>query len=340
MSRLFNAVRRRAVPGVALGCVLMVALVLVPAVAAGQESGAPAAGGAEAPAPLRFFALGDLPYGPSEVAPMERLLAAAVAQGAPFIVHVGDLKSGSSPCTDEQLQAVAGVFRAVPVPLVYTPGDNEWTDCHRWSAGGLDPRARLARVREVFYADPGVLRLADLGVTSAAPRFPEVYGFVLREVLFVALHVVGSDNGYDADDPAAKAEFRAREAANRAFLTRLLASPQGRAARALVIMIQADPLFESTPGPHGFRAFKAQLVALMGQFPGPVLLIHGDTHHYRHDHPLFDPVRGIPFERLTRVEVPGSPLLGGVWVTVDPGAAEPFASTPVYAVPPDSVGSQ
>ncbi len=229
-------------------------------------------------APLRFFAVGDLTYGESEVPSLKALLAAAV-QGPPFIVHVGDINSGSSPCSDAQLQAIAGLFRAVAV--VYTPGDNEWTDCGRWTAGGLDPRARLARVRETFYADPGVLRLTALGVTQAGERFPEIYGFVMGEVLFVALyivalHIVGSDNGYDADDPAAMTEFRAREAANRNFLSRALASPQGRDARALAIMIQADPLFNGGRGSRGFRGFKAQLVDLMGRFPGPVLLMHGD----------------------------------------------------------------
>lgn len=324
-------------PGRTLACVLLCAAALVVRPVAAQTEGPPPGG---APAPLRFFAVGDLPYGESEVAPLQALLAAAAIQAPPFIVHVGDIKSGSSPCTDAQLQSIAGLFRALPVPLVYTPGDNEWTDCGRWAAGGLDPRARLARVREVFYGDPGVLRLAALGVTQAGERFPEIYGFVMDEVLFVALHVVGSDNGYAADDPAAMAEFRARAAANRDFLTRALASPQGRDARALVIMMQADPQFDQSPGPRGFRGLRAQLVALMGQFPGPVLVIHGDTHHYRHDHPLLDPARGTPFERFTRVEVPGSPIVGGVWIRVDPRAPEPFASDPVYAVSLDSVGSE
>ncbi|WP_295388149.1 hypothetical protein [uncultured Thiodictyon sp.] len=296
-----------------------------------------AQGAAVSAAPLRFFALGDLPYGAPEIAPLKALLAAAAVQRPPFIVHVGDFKSGSSPCTDEELRDIAALFRAVPVPLVYTPGDNEWTDCHRAAAGGYDPRARLKRVREVFYGDPTVLRLAALGVTHAGPRFPEVYGFALDGVLFVALHVVGSDNGRNPAEPGAMAEFAAREAANQAFLTRMLDSAPGRAARALVLMVQADPLFDRGRGPPGLRGFKDRLIALMGQFSGPVLLIHGDTHWYRHDHPLLDPARGTPFERFTRVEVPGAPIVGGVWITVDPSALQPFHSDPVYATSLDSL---
>ena len=41
--------------------------------------------------PLRFFAIGDLPYRESEEEPLRRLLASAVAQRTPFIVHVGDI---------------------------------------------------------------------------------------------------------------------------------------------------------------------------------------------------------------------------------------------------------
>jgi hypothetical protein len=287
-------------------------------------------------APLRFFALGDVPYGQSEVAPMQRLLDAAAAERSPFIVHLGDIKAGSALCSDAHLQSIAGIFRALPMPVVYTPGDNEWTDCHRKGAGGWDPQERLARLREVFFGDPSVLRLAALGAKPASDRFPEIYSFLVGDVLFVALHLVGGNNGLDVDRPSSMAEFTGREAANQAFLTRSLAFAKRQGVRALVLMMQADPLFESGRGPDGFRSFKDQLISLMGQFSGSVLLLHGDTHVYRHDHPLLDPMRGTPFERLTRVEVPGSPTVGGVWITVDPGRQEPFATSRVDAVSLDA----
>ena len=282
--------------------------------------------------PPRFFAVGDLPYHRAEEAPLQALLAAVALEQPSFIVHLGDIKSGGSPCTDEQLRRVAALFQAVPVPVVYTLGDNEWTDCHRPGAGGWDPRERLARLRKIFFADPAVLRLAALGVIQADERYPEIYGFVAGEVLFVALHVVGSDNGLGAAYAGARAEFESRDAVNRAFLSRMLDSPAGQGARALVVLIQANPFFESGKGPEGFQGFKQQLVATMSRFPGPVLVVHGDTHRYQHNHPLLDPARGVPFERFTRVEVPGSPLVGGVWIRVDPDAEEPFTVKPVYAV--------
>jgi hypothetical protein len=288
--------------------------------------------------PLRFFAVGDLPYVASEREPLADLLAAAAARRPPFLVHVGDIKSGSALCTDENLRDIADLFRAQPVPMVYTPGDNEWTDCGRGAAGGLDPRERLARVREVFFGDPGVLRLAALRPISAGWPYPEIHAFRIGTSLVAALHVVGSNNGYDRDDPAALSEFSAREAANLTFLDRVSGLARAAGVRALVLIFQANPLFErSGPGPRGFRAFKERLVRLMGEFSGPVLVLHGDTHGFKHDRPLMDPDRGAPFPRLVRVEVPGSPRVGGVWITVDPDAPEPFAAEPVYALSLDAL---
>ncbi len=293
--------------------------------------------GAMAAEPLRFFAIGDLPYRESELEPLRRLLTQAVGEGTPFIVHLGDIKAGSAPCTDANLHAVATLFRDQPVPVVYTPGDNEWTDCHRAGAGGLDPLARLARVREVFYGDPEVLRRDALGVTHQGPGYPENAFFVHSGVLLVALHVVGSSNGHDRARPRSVAEFEAREEANREFLKRAIQMAEAQGVRALVILIQANPLFERGRGPQGFRGFKDDLIALMGRFSGPVLVLHGDTHRFQHDRPLIDPATGGPFERLVRVEVPGSPTVGGVWITVDPEAPEPFAAAPVYAVSLDAL---
>ena len=35
--------------------------------------------------------------------------------------------------------------------MIYVPGDNEWTDCHRANNGGYDPLERLAFLRAMFY---------------------------------------------------------------------------------------------------------------------------------------------------------------------------------------------
>ena len=294
-------------------------------------------------APLRFFATGDVPYAPAEMPQLQRLFAAAIAQRTPFLIHLGDIKGGSTPCTDASLKDIAELFRAQPVPVVYTPGDNEWTDCHRVKAGGFDPRERLARLRDVFFDDPGVLRLAALGVSPPARRdgvaaYPEIYSFLREQVLFVALHVVGSDNGYRDDDPAALDEFERRDQANRDALRRAARLANARGARAIVLLFHANPLFHKTRSSRGFAATRRALVRLMTEYAGPVLLIHGDTHSFKHDRPLIDPGTGQPFARFVRAEVPGSPVVGGLWVSVDPDADAPFAIEEVYPMSLDVLG--
>jgi hypothetical protein len=289
--------------------------------------------------PLRFFAAGDLPYFGAGTEQLRELFDTAEAEGTPFLIHVGDIKSGSTPCTDANLEAVAGLFSARVVPVVYTPGDNEWTDCHREGAGAKDPRERLARVRAVFYGDPGVLRLDRLGVVRGAGAdaadYPENYAFISGGVLFATLHVVGSNNGSAPDDPAAEAEFEARDAANVRLLRQAATLARERDAAAMVIIFHANPQFEKARPARGFVRLRRALVELMSAYPGPVLAIHGDTHRFKHDRPLIDPATGEPFERFVRTEVPGSPVVGGVWVSVDPQGEEPFGVSEMYPISRD-----
>jgi hypothetical protein len=280
-------------------------------------------------APLRFFAVGDLPYSSAEAELLGRLLARAAAAEPAFIVHVGDIKGGGQPCTDARNRAIAELFRSQPVPMVYTPGDNEWTDCHRPAAGGLDPLARLESLRRMFFADASVLHNGALGLTAPEPRLPENAWFIRDEVLFVVLHIVGSNNGWQPRNPPGHAEHKSRSHANRALLDQALAAGQRAGARAAVFMLHANPLFEQ-PNKPGYLTFKQDLGRLLDRFDGPVLVIHGDTHSYKLDRPLRDPAGGAPIARLQRLEVPGSPTVAGVWVSVDPDADEVFSVRMLY----------
>ena len=303
-------------PVLTLRCHLLVLLFLV-ATTAGAE-------------PLRFFAIGDLPYAGGEVDGLRQLLADAAAERSTFIVHVGDIKGGSQPCTDARIRSVADLFRALPVPVLYTPGDNEWTDCHRAGAGRHDPLERLATLRRVFYADPAVLHNAALNLVHPDAAYPELVYFFEHRVLFVLLHVVGSNNNYRPGDAGAMAEFQVRSAANRLLLERAVKAAKEGEARAMVLIFHANPLFDETGARRGFVPLKQDLRRLLAAYPGPVLLIHGDTHRFRFDRPLTEPDSGRAIARLQRLEVPGSPLVAGVRVRIDPDAAKPFDVKVVY----------
>ena len=288
------------------------------------------------PEPLRFFALGDTPYSEGEFVQLDGLLTEVGKARPDFLIHVGDIKSGRSVCTDAYSARIAALFRSLPVPLAYTPGDNEWTDC--WRTGG-DPRERLAALRRDFYADPSVLRLAELGAVHPDSAYPENYWFLAGGALFAAIHVVGSDNDLQRRGPDAVAEWKVRSAANRALLEKAVQAAHVAGAGALVVFFQGDPQFGTSAANPGLAPLLEDLGWLLQAFPGHVLVIHGDNHRYTLDQPLQDPATGLAALRLTRLEVPGSPVVAGVWVTYDPDAVEPFRFDRTYpGVAPDAVG--
>jgi hypothetical protein len=99
-----------------------------------------------------FVALGDLPYGaPDKAGPPYRALIDRINLIDPvFSVHVGDIKSGSTLCSDEEFAQQKIHFQRFKGAVVYTPGDNEWTDCHRVNNGSFDPLERLGKIRQMF----------------------------------------------------------------------------------------------------------------------------------------------------------------------------------------------
>lgn len=274
---------------------------------------------------VRFFAVGDVPYSAAESAMLEALLADAMGQRPAFLVHAGDVKSGNAPCTRRGLGHMAAMFKEQGVPILYTPGDNEWTDCHRAGAGGYEPLERLSVLRLLYYGDPAVLRLHELEVSRRDDSYPENYWFIRDGVAFATVHVVGSHNNQDSADPAAASEVAARSDANRRNLRAAVEAANAADAAAFVLLFHANPWLENQTPRRGFDRLHDDLKSLLREFAGPVLAIHGDTHRYRFDHPLKDAETGRALQRFTRLEVPGSPSVAGVWVSVDPGATEPFS---------------
>jgi hypothetical protein len=88
------------------------------------------------PDSFTVVAFGDMPYVlPEDYIRFERLIKTVNNQNQIFNVHVGDIKSSSTPCSEEYYQRIQNYFNQFNKPLVYTPGDNEWTDCN--NSGGL-----------------------------------------------------------------------------------------------------------------------------------------------------------------------------------------------------------
>jgi len=165
-----------------------------------------------------FAVFGDTPYFAFEEPAVVRLIDSLADARVAFVVHVGDFKAAAAPCSDELFADRRRMFDASPVPFVFVPGDNEWTDCHRATAGGHDPLERLARLREVFFPDDDSLgkqklRLVRQSADARFGAFRENARWRMGGIVFVTLNVPGSNNNLGRN-AAMDAEHAARMAAN------------------------------------------------------------------------------------------------------------------------------
>jgi hypothetical protein len=111
-------------------------------------------------------AWGDLPYSDLQaMVGVPNLIADMNRQDLEFTIHDGDLKAGSgtpgsatpTTCSDALYTQALQYFSALKAPVIFTPGDNDWTDCDRPANGGFSSLERLDYERKVFFATPFTL---------------------------------------------------------------------------------------------------------------------------------------------------------------------------------------
>lgn len=185
--------------------------------------------------PLTVAVYGDAPYGttPTDTSEFEATPAFIDSinddPAVDLVVHVGDIHSGSQFCTEDYDQSIYDLWTRFKDPLVYTPGDNEWTDCNKKKEGGGvynpnngqidyvldangnpvdyakgDPIANLELVRSIFFARPGVtlggrkkqvVSQAQVpGAHAADTKYVENVYWEQSRTLFVTLDVPGGSN--------------------------------------------------------------------------------------------------------------------------------------------------
>jgi hypothetical protein len=212
---------------------LAAVLTVLPAGVAGADNGRSGGGGARA---TTLAVYGDAPYGtnPTDTAEFTATPAFVDSINADpsvgLVLHVGDIHSGKQYCTRAYDQSIFDLWRRYRDPLVYTPGDNETTDCHKVAEGGGaynpatqqidyvvdannvpvdyakgDPVANLALIRSIFFPHPGVtlgghkrrVFSQAFGFTPGHPsdrRFVENVMWVQSDVLFVTIDLPGGSN--------------------------------------------------------------------------------------------------------------------------------------------------
>ncbi|MFC5301366.1 metallophosphoesterase family protein [Azospira restricta] len=267
----------------------------------------------------RFALIGDTPYSDYERQELPAMIDAVAAEHVDFIVHAGDFKHSKDACSDALFEDRRQLFDASPAPFVYVPGDNEWTDCGRVSAGSFVPAERLAKLRELFFAGDESLGRRRLALERQPGDYREHQRWRLGPVLFVSLNVPGGNNNYRLTGEASD-EALARMPQVLAWLREGFTLARREALAGVVVVMQANPdfrYFAAGVAPGGYRELLAALREETMNFSGQVVLVHGDTHWQRIDQPLRDPASGRRLANFTRVETFGYPHLGWVKGYID-----------------------
>ncbi|WP_348758086.1 hypothetical protein [Candidatus Methylocalor cossyra] len=314
-----------------------------------------------APAQAERYAIGlwgDLPYSTAQKVGVSNLIADMNSQRLAFTVHDGDLKAGSSECTDSVYKEAVDYFNALRAPAIFTPGDNDWTDCDR--TPGYSSLAQLDKERAIFFSTPfslGKRRLRQevqttplcLDAKGNSVACVENRRWHVGRVIYATLNIQGSCNNLCDVDPN-PAEYAARNAATIAWMRDTFAQAKARRAVAVMLFSQANPGWDQTDGkraplrdpktlaetdgkPDGFQEFLSALRDEVIAFRRPVAYVHGDSHYFRVDKPLLD-AQGRRLENFTRVETFGDNEANGnndvqwVKVFVDTHSREVFAYQP------------
>jgi hypothetical protein len=296
--------------GILVGAVTaVVSLVMTTGALAGN--GTPINTGSANPLTLAVF--GDAPYGGSNTDTAAFSATPAFVQAVnhdpkvELVAHVGDIHSGSQKCTVAYDQSVFDLWTAFKDPLVYTPGDNEWTDCQKTkelpgSDFNGDPLPNLAAVRSIFFPRVGytlggrnkqVVSQAQIGTGTDANYVENVFWEQSR-TLFVTLNLPGgsnndNDNWYGHPRTQAQTdEVAQRTQADLDWLDAAFAQANADGVRSVLILTQADMWDTADKAAHelGYKPIIDSIASHTLAFAKPVLLINGDSHMYRSDDPL------------------------------------------------------
>lgn len=219
-----------------------------------------------------------IPLGAARAAWLKIIDAINSDSGIDFTLYAGDIGSpidgysldGYPSICDvangNSLEDKVNLLKTFNKPLIYTPGDNEWSECYEASSFDeinfpLDPDAQLAKIRALTQADPN----KSLGQSSQLSlirhcEIPENVMFAYGQVLFLTLNIPAynncpaisytPENGQVVDETCA--EFLVRHAANLQWIEKGFYEANQMGLKAVVITEHAD-LYQSTDGTKSER---------------------------------------------------------------------------------------
>ena len=286
-----------------------------------------------------FVAVGDTAYrGEPSIRAYVQLIELINETEPAFTIHVGDIW-GPSVCTTDRLEEVRKYFDLFDQPLIYTPGDNEWTDCRRQAYGAYPPDIAMDKLRHVFYPSAQSfgkqsLHLVRQGdVAEDYSLYVENSRWLKDSVLFLTLNVPGSKNNLAINERDALIEAHDRNEANKYWLRDSFRIAMEQNLPAVVIAIHAE-MFEGTGGVRidsAYADFINELRIVTERYEKPILLVHGDQHRLTLDRPLSQfGSDGLDYGNLIRLQVYGDPEVRAVQINVDTEKPWVFGYEPLY----------
>lgn len=245
---------------------------------------------------LIFSATGDVPYGSSEIPIlMQEMADHNLYSPSEFLVHVGDIKSGSSACEESIYSEVADILKTASVPVYIVPGDNEYNDCSNPAQAWQWWTQYFMNFEDNFCGTPP---------TEHQSAQPENHAFVIKGVLMIGINLVGGRI-------QSQNEWNTRMQNDADWVDHQFQT-KGSQVRAAVVYCQAGP--NNSNRDLFFNQFRQSAVT----FGKPILLLHGDGHSWKYDQPF-------PEQNIYRIQVNMGGLEDPVQLTVNLDPVNPFA---------------
>jgi hypothetical protein len=268
---------------------------------------------------LLFVTYGDMPYDASvsnyiqqgkeakDSMVLKRFIELTIKRRRdfPLVINLGDMGRLEDACFPEWRNKFFSRWKNFGKPVIYTPGDNDWTDCSR---ANQDPLEQLAQIRNtifgndgLFYGENGLCKtsIPTLKCEPTPPNtLPELFRWSYQNIAFATVHMVGSRNGWVDHVPELQEEVRHRVKNMQQVLLNLQKSVILEKRAAAVVATQVDP-FTNGQCQEDYVELCDSLKQLAQQVRVPVLFVHGDTNAHCLDQP-FPTVRN-----LWRLNAPG-----------------------------------
>lgn len=236
--------------------------------------------------PLTFSVMGDVPRGEEENLIIQQQIDDFNANSnSEFMIHVGDIKAGSSPCDEEVYERVAGYLKKIKAPTFIVPGDNEWNDCDNPEEAWKYWKKHFMKFEKHW---PQLSNVERQKVRT------ENFAFIKNGVLLVGLNLVGG-----TVHDSLEWELRHNQCAD--WIDNQFRN-NNDSVRAAVIFAQAQLNEKHTD-------FTNKFLKYCREFKKPVIFIHGDGHRWIYDNPWLEP-------NLIRIQIDKGGIAPPLEVTV------------------------